>query len=95
MANAKAAAVPLYRIEFVVPFVATDFSLGVFLFVETDAQLHSSDAESWFSWLKREFLSVLRAKGYPDRWLGAVTFELDSHENVVKNFEGSYFYRLR
>ena len=94
MAKAKAASVPLHRVEFVVPFVATDFGLGVWLFVETDAQLRAL-TQKHGSWLKREFLNALRAQGYPERWLGEVNFEFDSHENVVKKFEGSYFYRLR
>jgi hypothetical protein len=95
IATAKAALIPLHNVEFVVPFVPTDFSLSAWLFFETDAQLKGSDAHRWTTWLKSELLKILHAHGYPERWLGEVGFAFDSHENVVKNFEGSYFYRLR
>jgi hypothetical protein len=95
MTSAEAAAVPLHRIEFVVPFVPTNFSLSACMFFETDGQLHGPEAQRWTTWLKTEFLNILRECGYPTRWLGEVGFVFDSHENIVKNFEGSYFYRLR
>lgn len=95
MESANASSVPLHRVEFVVPFVETDFSLSAWFFLETDAQLNGRDAKRWTTWLKSEFLKILRAQDYPARWLGEVGFAFDSHENVVENFEGSYFYRLR
>ncbi len=92
---AKEASVPLHQVEFIVPFVPTDFDMDALLFLETDAQLRGPDAELWKAWLTRELLRLLQTQGYPQRWLDEVTFEFDSHENVVKNFKGSYFYRTR
>jgi hypothetical protein len=45
--------------------------------------------------VQQEFLSILGAGGYPAAWLPDVAFDIDSHENVERNYDGSYFYRLR
>jgi hypothetical protein len=45
--------------------------------------------------MQREFLSILSREGYPLDWLHDIAFSIDSHENVERNYEGSYFYRLR
>lgn len=42
-----------------------------------------------------KFLAILAENGYPADWLADTSFEVDSHENVERNFDGSYFYRLR
>ena len=41
------------------------------------------------------FLGALRDVGYPEEHLRLVTFEVDSDERVNREFEGSYFARLR
>jgi len=83
--------VPLHQVEFVVPFVETDFDAHIIFFVETDEQIslpQMREAEAIFS-------SALRDVGYPEEHAALLTFEVDSHERVVREFEGSYFYRLR
>lgn len=45
--------------------------------------------------MKRVYLDCLRESGYPFDEFPNVAFEIDSDENVRKNYAGSYFYRLR
>jgi hypothetical protein len=94
LAWARANDVPLVRVEFVVPFVDTDFSISVWLFYDTDLNLTRA-ANGTTANVQREFLSILSSAGYPADWLVCTSFFVDSHENVERNFEGSYFYRLR
>ncbi len=92
---AQANDVPLVHVEFVVPFVETDFSLGVWLFYATDANINRAAADGTTTNVQQEFQSILSATGYPNDWLTRVSFYVDSHENVERNYQGSYFYRLR
>ena len=92
---AHAGGIPLVRVEFLVPFVADDFSLSTWLFYDTDASAAAREADGTTATLRHEFVTALRALGYPDRWVGEIGFCVDSHENVVRSYEGSYFYRMR
>lgn len=87
--------IPLHQIEFVVPFVDTNFGLSVWFFFETDEQLRRSNAMGWPDRLSARFTELVERLGYSAAWLPKIRFVLDSHENVVRNYEGSYFYRLR
>ena len=95
LAWAHAEGIPLNRIEFVVPFVATDFGLSTWFFYESEAHRQQSERMGWSPKLKKAFARILSAEGYSTDWLPAVDFVFDSHENVVTNYHGSYFYRLR
>ena len=89
-------AIPLHRVEFIVPFVETDFSLSVTLFHETNADVEASTLAGHSAALQEEFMQALARLKYPSEWQSLVTFEpVDSHENVVDHYEGSYFYRMR
>lgn len=88
-------AVPLAHVDFVVPFVETDFGVSVWLFYDTDVSVARLDRDGGSARMQEEFLSFLSADGYPAQWLSDVAFVVDSHENVEQNYEGSYFYRLR
>jgi hypothetical protein len=92
---ARANDVPLVCVEFTVPFVETDFSLGVWLFYDTGLNLTRAAADGTTANVQRQFLSILSSAGYPADWLARISFVVDSHENVERNFEGSYFLRLR
>ena len=87
--------ISLHRIEFVVPFVDTDFSLSAWFFFETDEQFGQSGATGWPERLSARFAEVLAALGYPAALLTKIGFVWDSHENVIRDYGGSYFYRLR
>jgi hypothetical protein len=95
MAWAGEHGVPLVRVEFIVPFVETAFYVSVWLFYGTDTDVASLDRNGGSQLVKDEFLRLLEADGYPAEWLSEVDFSSDSHENVVRHYEGSYFYRLR
>lgn len=92
---AKARHLPLTRVEFVVSFAKTDFSPWTWLFYDTDASVAMHAAAGDTAALQERFLTSLQELGYPARWLARVGFVVDSHENVVKNYEDSYFYWLR
>lgn len=95
LAWAEARSMPLHQVEFVVPFVETDFSLDVWLFYERNAQLADNEENGTSRLLTEKMLDALQGVGYDMNWLSKINFHFDSHENVEKNFEGSYFYRLR
>jgi hypothetical protein len=92
---AGANAVPLVHVDFVVPFAETDFSVTVWLFYDTNVSLSRLDGDGGTARVQEEFLSILRADGYPDWWLSDVSFSAESHENIERDFEGSYLHRLR
>ncbi len=92
---AREQGIPLHGIEFVVPFVHTDFSVSIWCFYETHDQLQRSGAMQWSERLASHFTELLLGLGYAASWLPEARFYFDSHENVVRNYEGSYFYRLR
>jgi hypothetical protein len=87
--------IPLHRIEFVVPSVDTDLGLSAWFFFETDEQLRRSKAMGWPQRLSTRFTEVVVGLGCPATWLPEIRFVLDSHENIIRNYEGSYIYRLR
>lgn len=95
ISGAHARGIPLVRVEFLVPFVTDDFSLSTWLFYDTDANAAAREADGTTATLQDEFVAALRMLGYPERWAGEIDFRVDSHENVVRSYEGSYFYRLR
>ena len=86
--------VPLHRIEYVVGF-GDDFSLATWLFFETDKQRDMADTANWPTELATLFIETLRSAGYAEEWVSKIRFLHDSHENVLRNYKGSYFYFLR
>jgi hypothetical protein len=90
----KERGIPLHRVEFVVPFVETDFGLSVWLFYHTDEEL-VHEQENSYSEIDKAFMDILRALGYPEEWCRDITFTFDSHEHVERDYQGNYFYRLR
>lgn len=95
LAWATANDIPLVRVEFVVPFVDTDFGASVWLFYDTDASVACYADIGTITNVQDKFLLILSDNGYPADWLADTSFEVDSHQNVERNFEGSYFHRLR
>lgn len=87
--------IPVHRIEYVVPFVDTNFGLNAWFFYETDEQLQQAEGKGWSDRLSTALARLLRNLGYAPEWLLKIQFFFDSHENVVRHYEGSYFYRLR
>lgn len=86
---------PLHQVEVLVPFVPTDFRAHVLFFLQTDAQVRAESDRPRMPEAQEVFLGALRDVGYPEEHLRLVTFEVDSDERVNREFEGSYFARLR
>ena len=85
----------LHWVDYVVPFVLTDKSLTVWLFYDTDKTKSDYEINGTNEIVKNQYLHFLTKLGYTIDYLKEVTFYIDSEENVKKNYEGSYFYRLR
>jgi hypothetical protein len=87
--------VPLVQVEFVVPFVETDFGAAVWLFYQDDAQVTRFNEDGTTARVQQRFLSLVEEAGYPAEWLPDVAFYVDSQDNINRNYQGSYIYRLR
>ena len=87
--------IKLDRIEVIVPFVESEFDLQVVFFLPTDSLLETYRQDRTIHNLEKKYLSCLKEHDYPQEWLERVTFEFDSKENVDRNYEGNYFYRMR
>ncbi len=87
--------IKIHRIEFVVPFVLTDRTLAVWIFFETDRMMEKYKCDGTTEIIQSRFFDIMKDIGYPEDYVTQIVFCIDSHENVVSNFEGSYFNRLR
>lgn len=85
----------LCTVECVVPFSTTDKSLSVWLFYDTDNTKTNYEINGVNNLVKKQYLHFLKELNYPTDYLKEIAFFIDSDENVKKNYEGSYFYRLR
>ena len=92
---AQASGKSLERIYPVVPFVATDFSLHAWLFVDTESRIREYQVDGTSDVLTREFRSQLAKAGYPPDWLRQVSCHFGSKEIVDRDHKGSYYYFLR
>lgn len=87
--------IKLFKIEVIVPFVKTDLSLGVFFFYTRERLIKMYENNGTSNNVKDKFLEILSEVNYPPEYLSEVEFYFDSHENVKKNYNGSYFLRMR
>jgi hypothetical protein len=69
--------------------------LGVWIFFPTDDDLNQHIRSGATEAIEADFRNILKQLKYPFRRFPRVGFVFDSDENVQKNYEGSYFYRLR
>ena len=95
MAWARGSSLPLHKIDFVASFEPWDKGIGVFVFYGTDSDLERCTREGTNVLVEARMLKELKTASYPFEAFPQVLFEFDSHENVQKTFQGSYFYRLR
>jgi hypothetical protein len=86
LAWATANGIPLVRVEYVVPFIETEFGTNVWLFYDTDASVASCADAGTTANVQEKFLATLADNGYPADWLADTSFDVDSHENVQRNF---------
>ena len=86
--------IPLECIHYVAAFEAWNKKNEVYVFVDTDLDLKKFESDGTLRRIEVRFLDLLVSANYPfEKW--PLLFIFDSHENVVKNYEGNYFYRLR
>lgn len=86
--------IPLYRIEHVASWAEWDRGVGVYFFLERNSHLRGLGRDQ-LDFMKRAFLDTLEKTGFPMDRFPEIIFYLDSHENVVRKFQGNYFLRLR
>ena len=88
--------IPLAEVQFV-PFFAGQGTktLAAWLFYDNEEQVSRLGLDGTTDSMQRFFLDSLRAAGVDDAWLAGVTFVVDSKEDVDRDYEGSYFYRMR
>ena len=86
---ARARGISLRHIEYVVPFVDTDFSLSAWLFYATRRDVKAYALEGISEEVKEQLRTVLREVGYPTDWLALVRFRFASKEEVDEG-GGSY-----
>lgn len=74
-----------------------DRDLTVLFFYPLDADVEAYQADGTSVWAQEKFISELHAakRNFDFSELPNMTFEFDSHENVVNNYQGNYFLRLR
>ena len=85
-------AAPLHEIH-LVPIAVQH--IEVYVFYERDSDLHECRESGDTRKVKTILAEELNRGGRGSEAGVQVYFEFDSHENVVKNYEGSYFLRLR
>jgi hypothetical protein len=76
-------------------FIPHSTFLEIFIFYKTDADVAAGNTDGFSETIRQKMLGDLADLEYPRLAETEVRFIFDSHENVVKNYEGSYFYRLR
>ena len=81
----------VHKIEFI-PHAQT---LEVYVFYKTDADVDDGKSNGVSESVTQKMLSELAESGYPVQASSDVRFTFDSHENILKNYKGSYFLRLR
>lgn len=71
--------------------------VAVLFFYEGEADVAAYENDGTTRQIEDAFLAALNAAKLvlPFSAMPRINFEFDSHENVVRNFEGSYFLRLR
>jgi hypothetical protein len=89
---AKKNSIEIHEIHFIPMY---DFSLEIYIFFVSDKCLQVYEENSITQTLKENFIDILSKLEYMDRVSSKIDFVFDSHENVVKNYNGSYFFRLR
>ncbi|MCX7745413.1 MAG: hypothetical protein N2645_00780 [Clostridia bacterium] len=81
---------------FTVHFVPMhDFSLEVYVFYESDFDITQNKRNGISDTIKQVFLKALNDLNYMNIFSNNITFTFDSNENVMNNYQGSYFLRLR
>lgn len=71
-----------------------NYSLGVYIFYETDNDIINNKNNGITEESKKIFQQVISRLDYQKYFGNKIVYMFDSNENVVKNYEGNYYYRL-
>lgn len=71
------------------------WSLDVVIFYEYDSEVERYAENGKSEEARKAFIEALEEEHYSKHFRGSVQFTFDSHENVVKNFHGEYYERLK
>ena len=88
--RARSEGVHLEHVEYVVPFVETDFTLSAWLFYSSEEEVTSYLLDGTSDRMREQLKSILVSAGYPMAWLPGVECYFASKERVDACFEGSY-----
>lgn len=92
---ARSEAVPLEHIEYVVPFVATDFGLSAWLLYTTQLHVQSFQHDGTSRRVEDHLRQALAEVGYPAAWLSLVECRFASKEEVDRDYQRSYYNYVR
>lgn len=81
--------------EFMVLYSRKTDSLGAYVFYDVDSQIGEAVETGLAKKIEEAVYEGLENVGRGTREDIKVNFEFDSHENVVRNYEGDYYNRLR
>jgi hypothetical protein len=81
--------IAVYCVEYV-----PNTPIEIYVFFPTNKDLQQHKETGRLQAIKAHYRQLLAEAQYPQERF-PVYFYFDSHENVVKNHKGSYFYRLR
>ena len=87
--------IAIHEVHITATFEKWDDGIGVWIFFPTDDELNAYGKKGATEAIETDLRNILKQLKYPFRRFPRVNFVFDSDENVQKNYEGSYFYRLR
>lgn len=82
---------PIYKVEFV-PIDGEILYVNIFYLKDSELKQYTENGA--VEKTKQEFLKILKEMGYMDEFNDNIVFEFDSDENVKRNYDGNYYYRL-
>jgi len=85
----------IYRIEYVAVFEEWSDGIELYIFYKTEKEKLTVLKEGYFDEIKDYYIKLLKKHNYPFNLYPKVDFIFDSHESVQKDYDGSYFFRLR
>lgn len=92
---ARSESVPIEHVEYVVPFVETDFGLSAWLFYTTQLQVQSLQNDGTSRRVEAGLRQALAEVGYPAEWLSLIECQFASKEEVDRDYERSYYSYVR
>ena len=95
MVWASSEGIPLHAVECITPFYTWTDTLVVWVFFDTKKEAKAHKKCGSHPQMEKKFTELLIEHHYPFDTYPNINFNHDSHENVLINFGGNYFNRLR